>query len=862
MKEEDLSRDLAKLLGERVTTSQFERSFYTSDLLPLRKEFKRLFKTMPSAVAKPETAEEVSAVVSYCSRHNIPIVPRGGGSSGLLGSVPKRGGVVLDLLDLSRVVEVDRERETVTAEAGITWWELDRRLNGHGFAVRSYPSSAKSATVGGWIMTSGCGIGSLRYGPVFDQLLSAQIVLPDGDIKEYNCGEGLEWFFETEGILGIVTRVVLKVRPIPESTFHHLIYFDDIENLFEVLKPLANMIPCPYSIEIHDHKYLDLLRASGYQVADFSLGSGILLATWDGKREEIEQARDGIRRLIGSYSGTEREGAEHEWEQRFNILRIKRAVPTIIPASVIVPLDSMKQFYSALERLGKRTIGLVGHVISKSECDLLPMLATDEKRSIEYTFSLHTPRDISNLALSLGGKPAGGLGVWNTPYRKRVLTEKKIEEIRKRKRELDPKGILNPGMWLEPPLFLRPKVYQPTMQVISILDRIFPAGVGRAEEGGLAKEIASCVQCGYCMKACPTNLGWVSSTPRGRILKAKGLFGDQPLKKEGITQEYIDRVFQCTLCGRCRVDCTVEIKSPQMWLDLRSYLLKSGFEIESLEGLTKVIKENNNIVAKPNDQRANWTKKSKLEYLNEKRGGEVVYFVGCVTSFFAMTQPVAGAFAQILNSAGVDYTILGGEEWCCGFPLIAGGMGERAEKYIKHNIDRVRETGAKSLVMTCPGCYMVWKHEYHDVIQERHPFDVFHSTEFIAKLIEEGKIVLGGLEDSVTYHDPCDLGRNGGIFGEPRYILGKIPGLNFKELEDNRQYCNCCGSGGDLLVTNQDLSLAIAGRKVEEVLNTGAETLVTACPACIRAISMAKTREKANFDVLDITQLVRKSMGS
>ncbi len=157
---------------------------------------------------------------------------------------------------------------------------------------------------------------------------------------------------------------------------------------------------------------------------------------------------------------------------------------------------------------------------------------------------------------------------------------------------------------------------------------------------------------------------------------------------------------------------------------------------------------------------------------------------------------------------------------------------------------------------------MVWKHEYHDVIQERHPFDVFHSTEFIAKLIEEGRIVLGGLEDSVTYHDPCDLARNGGIFGEPRYILGKIPGLNFQELENNRQYCNCCGSGGDLLLTNQDLSLAIAGRKVEEVLNTGAQTLVTACPACVRAINMAKTREKAKFDVVDITQLVWKSIGS
>ena len=179
---------------------------------------------------------------------------------------------------------------------------------------------------------------------------------------------------------------------------------------------------------------------------------------------------------------------------------------------------------------------------------------------------------------------------------------------------------------------------------------------------------------------------------------------------------------------------------------------------------------------------------------------------------------------------------------------------------MEHNIGRIKEMGAKSVVVTCPGCYRMWKDEYYNISGQRPPFDVLHSTEFIVRLVEQGRIKFGELNASVTYHDPCDLGRNSAIFDEPRYIISQIPVLNFTELEDNREYYNCCGSGGDLLVSNQELSLDIAKRKVGEVLDTGARTVVTACPSCVRAITMAKTVEKTQLDVLDIAQLVWKAM--
>ena len=853
MKGKNIEDDLRKIVGERVTTSHFERWFYTSDLITVPRWVKSLFKTMPVAVVKPRTGLEIGAILSYCSRNQIPVVPRGGGSSGLFGAVPKKGGIVLDLLDLSQVIEVDKERESVTAEAGITWWELDKRLKKEGLTLRSYPSSARSATLGGWIMGGGLGIGSLKYGPVFEQVTWAEVALADGTVREYTKGERLEWFFESEGMLGILTKACLRVRRLPESTSHHLVYFDNMKDLFDFVSTLANTSPLPYAIEIFDHKYLGLLKAAGYKTTDFGDSSGVVLVTYDGDREEVDGGRRVIEKLTSQFNGEAREGAEEEWKQRFNMLRIRRAVPSVIPSSVHVPLTNLNQFYLGLSKLKKRPIGLLGHVVSNSEGMLMPMLVSNEKKVIEYTFALHTPRDISNLALSLGGKPGGGLGVWNAPYKNEILSEQKVEEIKKRKRELDPKGILNPGMWLDPPLLFRPYVYQLAMAVTSKLDRILPTGVGKPEEQGFKREIATCVQCGYCMGYCPTRQEWLSTTPRGRILMTEDLY----TKK--IPQDYVKSIFQCSLCGRCKVDCSVDIKSPEMWVNLRSELVKNGFELDSLKALTATIDETHNIAFKPNDQRAGWTRRLKLPYGLEKKA-EVIYFVGCLTSFYPMVQDIARSFAQILDSAGIDFAILGGEEWCCGYPLISAGHKEAAARSMQHNIDRIKEMGAKSVVMTCPGCYRMWRDEYYNITGQRPPFDVSHSTEFIVRLIEQGKIRLGELNERITYHDPCDLGRNSKIFDEPRHIINRIPGLSFAELEDNREYCSCCGSGGDLLASNQDLSLDIARRKVNEILDTGVQTMVTACPACVRAITMAKTAEKAQLDVLDIAQLVWKAM--
>jgi heterodisulfide reductase subunit D len=169
-----------------------------------------------------------------------------------------------------------------------------------------------------------------------------------------------------------------------------------------------------------------------------------------------------------------------------------------------------------------------------------------------------------------------------------------------------------------------------------------------------------------------------------------------------------------------------------------------------------------------------------------------------------------------MSSAEVDFKILGGEEWCCGFPLIAAGKPDKAREMKEHNLETMKTAGVKSVVFSCPSCYRTW-HEFYNT-----DLEIMHSTQILAKLIREGKIKLGPVNETVTYHDPCDLGRYAGIFEEPREILRAIPGLNFVEWP-TRMKSICCGGGGNLEMADPELSAAVAPEKLVEIQNTGAK---------------------------------------
>jgi heterodisulfide reductase subunit D len=400
----------------------------------------------------------------------------------------------------------------------------------------------------------------------------------------------------------------------------------------------------------------------------------------------------------------------------------------------------------------------------------------------------------------------------------------------------------------------------------------FQRGTRKAALPLSVKELVSldaCVKCGSCVEVCPVytqnkqleaTMGGVYTNIKSVIKKTygfPGMFLGSKNTQEAL-KEYSDHPYLCTLCGRCALQCPAFIDTKGLRTALRGFMVEKGNYPQSMDQLAETLKRVHNIIGEPSEDRAMWVQAlgevPKDMFQREK--AKVVYFTGCVASYFPMTKRITQSILQILNKAGVDFTLLGGEEWCCGFPLIAAGMKKKAEGYMEHNIEKVKEKGAESIVFACPSCYHTWTEEH----QARNGFQLFHSTQFLKKMIDAGKISFKEKKTKVTYHDPCDLGRASGVYEAPREILQAIPGVELVEMEGNRDQCKCCGGGGNLEMVRPDLSAAMAQAKIEEIKATGADMVITACQQCVRTIQSNARRKKTPIVVMDIIEFVLKNM--
>jgi heterodisulfide reductase subunit D len=373
----------------------------------------------------------------------------------------------------------------------------------------------------------------------------------------------------------------------------------------------------------------------------------------------------------------------------------------------------------------------------------------------------------------------------------------------------------------------------------------------------LYDEIAKCNRCGFCLAVCPvyTVKGREWATPRGKNALVRAIIEG----RIDWTPEIQETLFRCTGCRLCTQTCFPAVETNAGVLAGRQCLVSRGQYPKVIDRVTQALENNFNISDEPNEDRPLWTEflKDVPDHQYQKEKARILYFVGCVAAFFPLVQKIPQAFVQILDKSKVDFTTLGGEEWCCGFPLIQAGMEEKMGKLVEHNQQKVKEIGAETVVFACPSCYHTWKEKY------KTEAELVHSTQFIEKLINEGKITFNnGFHKTVTYHDPCDLGRNSGVYDAPRNILKQIPGLKLVELANNRQLSVCCGGGGDIEMIDPELSAAIAERKIQEIQDTGAEVVVTSCQQCIRTISGYARKHEIDLRVLDITEVVLEAIGS
>jgi heterodisulfide reductase subunit D len=336
-------------------------------------------------------------------------------------------------------------------------------------------------------------------------------------------------------------------------------------------------------------------------------------------------------------------------------------------------------------------------------------------------------------------------------------------------------------------------------------------------------------------------------TALGRGTLAAVVFDDSEFP---ITDDLVKIVYTCTSCGVCSEICQLYQPLTAIWA-LREELVRRGAKLpEPLDRIHANIEQFGNIFGARRQPEA-------LEGLPTT--GENIYFAGCTARF--QEPEVIKATVEVLKTAGMDIAYLGDAERCCGF--IAGHDGNTGllEQQAAQNVEAFRKAGAKRVIVSCADCYKTLKIDYPLIVGEL-PFEVVHVSELFAELIDEKKIrFTQEVRKDVTYHDPCFLGRHGKVYDAPRKVLESIPGIKLIEMERNRRWSYCCGSGAKIVANcYPEFSAAITEERLLEG-KQAADTIVTACTSCFNTMNRAARKQGMALEVCDLSILVAEAMG-
>jgi Fe-S oxidoreductase/nitrate reductase gamma subunit len=381
-------------------------------------------------------------------------------------------------------------------------------------------------------------------------------------------------------------------------------------------------------------------------------------------------------------------------------------------------------------------------------------------------------------------------------------------------------------------------------------------------------DLDACTRCGRCQDNCPAYLSGKALSPKKVILDLRAdLYEVYPIpfvmKPKGPRRDMISEVitdeviWDCTTCRACQEACPVYVEHIQKIVDMRRNLVLEQARIpETGEAVLKCIETRGHSCRGTTLTRLDWTNGLDIKTLAEDSNVDLVYFVGCASSLEDRSSKVAIAFAKILKAAGVKFGILGTEETCCGEPSRRLGNEYLFQMQAMKNIELLKNYNVKKIVVTCPHCFNTIKNEYPQFGGE---FEVVHHTQLIAQLIKDGKIKPGQIDNvKLTYHDSCYLGRHNDIYEQPRQILKGMSKSKLLEMERSRNKGFCCGGGGGRYWMEEKVGKRISEMRTEQVIETGADVVATACPYCLQMFEDA-IKAKAAEETLkprDIAELL------
>jgi Fe-S oxidoreductase len=355
------------------------------------------------------------------------------------------------------------------------------------------------------------------------------------------------------------------------------------------------------------------------------------------------------------------------------------------------------------------------------------------------------------------------------------------------------------------------------------------------------------------------------------------------------TDKLLHIVYNCQMCGACGVSCNyamdMEVMEPIQ--EFRIKCVAEGNTHPALDQAIAGLRTHGSMVP-ANGERGDWASGLHLKDATREKV-DVIYHVGCITSYDKEMQKLAKATAKILQKAGVDFGVAGDAETCCGGRAYQMGYKEDFLNQANKNMAMVKKAGAKTVVTSCADGYQAFK-----VLYDQHglkgDLEVLHISEFIDKLMKEGRLKLSNkLDIPVTYHDPCRLGRLGepwihwvgkkipgdrfvfdppkpyrrgthGVYEPPRRVLNAIPGVRLTEMTRIKEYSWCCGTGGGVRESNPGFAQWTATERIEEAESTGAEAIVSACPWCEKTFNEAVRKSGSRLKVYDIVELVERAI--
>jgi len=315
-----------------------------------------------------------------------------------------------------------------------------------------------------------------------------------------------------------------------------------------------------------------------------------------------------------------------------------------------------------------------------------------------------------------------------------------------------------------------------------------------------------------------------------------------------------ERFFLCATCGFCKERCPNEIDSVKINENLRAELVKMGFTRPEHDVFNKRIEMVHNPYGETHQERMKWLPPE----VKVAEKASTAYFVGCTTAY--RRPEIAEATVRILNAASADFMILHPEEWCCGSPALRVGRRDLFLELAKHNVEAIERAGVARVVTSCAGCYRTLTQDYPEFVGEK-SFKVVHTSELMAELVKEGRLKLSkGVPETVTYHDPCHLGRHAGIYEQPREVLKSIPAIKFVEMLKSRENARCCGAGGGVKAGFPDFAMQAALEKLKDAQELGAKTIVSTCPFCAHNLKDAIREAGSPLRFYDLTELVLKAI--